>query len=203
MPKIVDKQAKAKAISKAAIQVFREQGYHEARMADIAEAAGIGKGTLYEYFKGKPDILRFIFQDYFAEFSRGLVEALKSAHGPAEKLLALVDFAVVHSEEWEDQCAVYINCFSSPKTREDLFSLSDIYGPMKNIIASLVREGQAAGEIQPTFVPEVVAQLFVSIYDGIILHRMLQGRAMESEALLQALFGLLKTGLFEHAAAGS
>ena len=48
MPRIVDKQRKAEAIRQAALEVFRKTGYHRTRMADIAEAAGIGKGTLYE-----------------------------------------------------------------------------------------------------------------------------------------------------------
>jgi TetR/AcrR family fatty acid metabolism transcriptional regulator len=50
MPKIVDKKKKAEAISDAALKVFRERGYNKARMADIARMAGMGKGTLYEYF---------------------------------------------------------------------------------------------------------------------------------------------------------
>ncbi len=195
MPRFVDKKAKAKEISIAAIKVFRALGFHETRMADIAEAAGVGKGTLYEYFKGKAELVQFVFEDYFTSFSQGLARAMQTTATPSEKLLAFIDFAIVHAEEWEDQCTIYIDCFSSPVSRSELFSLAAIYDPMKQAIARLVREGQAAGEIDSGFVPEVVAQLFVSIYDGIILHRMLQGRVMERSRLHEAVALLLKKGL--------
>lgn len=37
----------------AAIQVFSQKGYHNTRMEEIALVAGIGKGTIYEYFASK------------------------------------------------------------------------------------------------------------------------------------------------------
>jgi TetR/AcrR family fatty acid metabolism transcriptional regulator len=37
----------------AAVQVFSKKGYHDTRMEEIALAAGIGKGTIYEYFESK------------------------------------------------------------------------------------------------------------------------------------------------------
>lgn len=195
MPRSVDKKAKAREISKAAIRVFRERGFHEARMADIAEEAGIGKGTLYEYFKGKIELVRFIFDDYFASFSQGLTAVLEGASTASEKLLAFAEFAIVRAEEWEDQCAVYIDCFSSPVSRLELFSLSSVYDPMKQTIADLVRMGQEAGEIDKEFVPETVAQLLVSIYDGIILHRILQGKEMDLNSLHKAVLRLFTGGL--------
>jgi AcrR family transcriptional regulator len=35
MPRVVDKKKKAEAIGRAALQTFRELGYHRTRMADI------------------------------------------------------------------------------------------------------------------------------------------------------------------------
>ncbi len=112
---------------------------------------------------------------------------MEGTTGPSEKLLAFIDFAIVNAEEWEDHCTIYIDRFSSPASRAALFSPSAIYDPMKQIIAALVREGQAAGEIGSDFVPEVVAQLFVSIYDGIIrCSAGLQGWLDASVSRLQA-----------------
>jgi AcrR family transcriptional regulator len=47
------KEAKRDLIIEAAIQVFSENGYHNATMGEIAAVAGIGKGTIYEYFDSK------------------------------------------------------------------------------------------------------------------------------------------------------
>ena len=52
---------KRKLILDAAIRVFADQGYHGARVADIAEDAGVAHGLLYHYFASKDDVLRTIF----------------------------------------------------------------------------------------------------------------------------------------------
>ncbi len=49
-----DKRAR---IIEAAIMVFHEQGYERARISDITDSLGIGKGTLYLYFHSKKDLL--------------------------------------------------------------------------------------------------------------------------------------------------
>lgn len=43
-------------ILEAAMTVFGEKGYHNATMAEIAEAAAVGKGTLYWYFSSKEEL---------------------------------------------------------------------------------------------------------------------------------------------------
>ncbi|MCM8530295.1 MAG: TetR/AcrR family transcriptional regulator [Lentisphaeraceae bacterium] len=44
-------------IIKAALQLFKTHGFASVRIADIAKEAGIGKGTVYEYFSSKEDLL--------------------------------------------------------------------------------------------------------------------------------------------------
>ena len=45
---------------RSAAAVFAEKGFHGASTRDIAERMGIKQGSLYYYFKSKPDILRAI-----------------------------------------------------------------------------------------------------------------------------------------------
>ena len=52
-------ETRRKEILRAAAVVFRERGYGEAGMRDIAEAADLSPGNLYYYFKGKHEILYF------------------------------------------------------------------------------------------------------------------------------------------------
>jgi AcrR family transcriptional regulator len=58
----------------AAEGVFSKKGFSEARMDDIAEETGLSKGTLYNYFKSKDDliiaILDRIFQREFKTFEQ-------------------------------------------------------------------------------------------------------------------------------------
>jgi AcrR family transcriptional regulator len=112
---VVAKRRKAEAIGRAALQTFREVGYHRARMADIARAAGIGKGTLYEYFEGKADALHFLFDGSFDASEEGALRAMQSAASPRARILALLDFAFEHVSEWEDHCAVYVAYFGAAR----------------------------------------------------------------------------------------
>ena len=46
----------------ASVHLFVEKGFAETSMREIAAAAGIGKATLYDYFKTKDDILLSFFE---------------------------------------------------------------------------------------------------------------------------------------------
>lgn len=196
MPKIVDKKEKAEIIAVAALKTFRERGYNKTRMVDIAQMAGMGKGTLYEYFKDKADILRFAFDQYFSVFSQGILEAMAEKTTPSDKILALIDFALRHAAEWEDHCAIYVDYFGAARIEErKRFSLSDIYTEMKNILENLIKEAQSAGEIDEQFDPSAVAELLISIYDGIVLHKIFDGQRVAMDLIRQTAMTLITQGV--------
>ena len=47
----------------SSMHLFLEKGFHETKMQEIAAAAGIGKSTLYDYFKTKDEILLSVVED--------------------------------------------------------------------------------------------------------------------------------------------
>lgn len=57
-------------ILEAAEQVFAEKGYAEAKVADIALAAGVATGTVYGIFPGKQDLYRAIHRENLDELAR-------------------------------------------------------------------------------------------------------------------------------------
>jgi len=57
-------------ILEAAQRVFAEKGYAEAKVADIAQAAGVATGTVYAIFPGKRDLYRAIHRENLDELSR-------------------------------------------------------------------------------------------------------------------------------------
>jgi len=198
MPKIVDKKEKTEIIAVAALKTFRECGYNKTRMVDIAQMAEMGKGTLYEYFKDKADILRFAFDQYFSVFSQGILEAMAEKTKPSDKILALVDFALRHAAEWEDHCAIYVDYFGAARIEErKRFSLSDIYTEMKNILENLIKEAQSAGEIDEQFDPSAVAELLISIYDGIVLHKIFDGQRVAMDLIRQTAMTLITQGVLK------
>jgi AcrR family transcriptional regulator len=53
-----------RAILNAAADVFVEQGFHAARIQDIAERARIGVGTVYNHFEQKEDVLHALLEEH-------------------------------------------------------------------------------------------------------------------------------------------
>lgn len=54
----------------AAREVFEESGFLEARITDIAEAAGVAYGTFYTYFSTKEEIFREVAREIQQDFLR-------------------------------------------------------------------------------------------------------------------------------------
>jgi AcrR family transcriptional regulator len=197
VPKLVDKKEKAARIGSAAIAVFRKLGYDGARMVDIAEAAGIGKGTLYEYFRNKDEILRSEFERYFAAFESEAATAMAAADSPGGRLLALVEFAIDHVSSWEDHCAVYVDYFGSAgRDQAAPFSLSDMYAEVENTIRLLIAEGQACGEIESDLDPGATAELLVSVFEGVVLHGVFSERRRTPASLRDAALRLITPSVF-------
>ena len=199
MPRKVDKKKKAESIGQAALKVFHRIGYHRTRMADIAVAANVGKGTLYEYFKDKLAILDYVFKQYFEAFEEGALKAMARVEGPGERLLALIDFALHHISEWQEHCAVFVDYFGLSRTGEDrLSSITEIYDRMLSLLEILIRECQASGVINSEIDPITSAELLVSIFDGIVLHGVFIERRCETHALATAALKVITEGLVEN-----
>ena len=63
---------KRERILMAAVEVFTRRGYNNVRMEEIAETAGIGKGTLYEYFDSKMQLFNEMIIKSWEEYSNSL-----------------------------------------------------------------------------------------------------------------------------------
>ena len=59
-------------IKKTALQLFAENGYENSTISSIAQAAGISKGLMYNYFKSKEELLQDIIADINDEFGNML-----------------------------------------------------------------------------------------------------------------------------------
>jgi TetR/AcrR family transcriptional regulator, fatty acid metabolism regulator protein len=51
----------------AALRVFARKGFHQSRVGDIAEEAGVAHGLLYHYFRSKEEVLETIFRDTWTQ----------------------------------------------------------------------------------------------------------------------------------------
>ncbi|MEZ5000261.1 MAG: TetR/AcrR family transcriptional regulator [Bacteroidales bacterium] len=57
------REEKRSLILGVSLELFAEEGYHNASISKIAERAGISKGLIYNYFESKEDLIRTIIID--------------------------------------------------------------------------------------------------------------------------------------------
>jgi AcrR family transcriptional regulator len=62
-PREIKKRKTKKAILSAAVELFGKNGFEQTSIAQLAKTAGVGKGTVYSYFKTKQDILQAFCDD--------------------------------------------------------------------------------------------------------------------------------------------
>ena len=80
-------EARQRQILACAKRVFAERGFHAANVSHICAAAGIGRGTLYQYFANKHSVLTAILRETLDRV-RALMEeqSREAAFPPAEKV---------------------------------------------------------------------------------------------------------------------
>src|SRR5216117_2333709 len=77
---------KRERILRAAIDVFAQNGYFNAKVSDIAKAAGVADGTIYLYFDGKEDLLVNIFRDHTRSYLQSLERELAHVRRAEERI---------------------------------------------------------------------------------------------------------------------
>jgi AcrR family transcriptional regulator len=86
----VELERRRHEIFNASVHLFLKKGFQETSMQEIARAAGMGKSSLYDYFKTKDEILVSVLEDEFS----GLNERARLVAGQnlpaAEKLRQVI-----------------------------------------------------------------------------------------------------------------
>jgi AcrR family transcriptional regulator len=95
-----------RSILYAAAEVFARHGYDGARIEEIAEAAGVSKGLIYEHFKGKRELYAHIRSKGTAESLDRVLEAAAAADADSRQQLeaalsAFLDFVAEQPLVWQ------------------------------------------------------------------------------------------------------
>jgi AcrR family transcriptional regulator len=151
----------------AALELFRRQGVAATTIRQIAEAAQVGLGTVFNYFAGKEAVLaeigRLRQERIEARLSDPARAAATARECVADILLALVDGM---EEEPDLARAVVFAALSSP----DIFHGERArFVALSALLADILREGQARGEVAADCDVEAAAHLIISAYVALTL----------------------------------
>jgi AcrR family transcriptional regulator len=87
-PELVERRRRQ--IIDAAVPLFVKQGFHKTTTRQIARAAALSVGSLYEYVTSKEDILYLVCESIHAEVEHGVTDALQRASGARNVLAEVV-----------------------------------------------------------------------------------------------------------------
>ncbi len=159
-----DKQARVLA---AALGEFADKGYQQASVNTMVSASGIAKGSIYQYFKDKKSIFLYIFDFAIGMVRRTLVTVKEETREEdffvrlEKSLLAGVDFIHRHPKVY----GLYLKILfdeHAPRRQELLRAVRRFAA---DYLGSLVRQGQARGELRADLPPGAVIFLLDALLD--------------------------------------
>jgi AcrR family transcriptional regulator len=193
------KRRREEEILAAAFDEFAAKGYAEARLDDVAERAGIAKGTIYLYFKSKELLFRAVLHTLISHVFGDLEAFVHTFPGSAEELIRKVLFRQ------------YAEVVKNPKARAMLRlliaeshkfpELSDVYlrevvTPGTSAMRVLVEKGIASGEFRKSRIAEF-PQVLVGPAILAVVWTLIFGeqRQLDLDAYMEAHLDLVLHGL--------
>lgn len=142
------KAAREDQLLEAATRLFKEKGYHNTSMQDLADALGVQKGSLYYYIESKEELLRRLLKRaasflgarideiYAADLS--LVEKLRRAlENHAETMMDNLDLVAVYLYEYRNL---------PPQRLEEALVAREHY---EQVLMRILQDGIVAGDFRP------------------------------------------------------
>jgi len=165
MPKIIDKSTKRKNIAKSTCSLFIEKGFVNISISQIAKIAGIGKGTIYEYFKNKEDIVFELMSCLQDDYDPKLITNLKQTNNTLQKVIYLFDLFISDDETIQIQRKIYkefLSIYLSNPTKEIENYHNELIGKysdiLTNILSIAVENGELSKEVH-NFIPSIFATI--------------------------------------------
>ena len=158
---------------RSALNLFAKKGYSETTVEDITEAADVGKGTFFNYFRSKEHILMA-----FGELQLGKLEAIvreaQQSDLPMREVLRTLVLRMTEEPIRNPaivRALLQANLSSVPVRAE----MRRIHDRNRVLLGKLIQHGQERGEIRTDFPAEQIAQAWRQTIFGTLLFWSLEG----------------------------
>jgi AcrR family transcriptional regulator len=143
-------------IIEAAAALFREQGYHNTSMADIAGRVGVLKGSLYHHIHSKEEIL-FEILDRFTGLLLEKTEAraVAPAADERERLQGIVADFLEIIRDYTNEIAIFFN-ERRHLAGEHWQKINDTRARFGTLLLDAIRSGQREGTLRDDLDPTIV-----------------------------------------------
>jgi AcrR family transcriptional regulator len=183
----------------AAVVVISQRGVDRARLADVAEEAGVSLGLVQHYFRTRE---RLLVETFRREQER--ISAIWSSAVPpnADPLLRLAEYIRLASPEGGPEAATpfdpgwsfWLEFWSKANRDEEIRSeFTDIYNDFAGLFRDAIVDGVERGEFRTASAPDEIADRLISLIDGTAIRTLLGG--FERERMLRLLAASLELEL--------
>jgi AcrR family transcriptional regulator len=181
VPKIVDVAEQRARIREAALSAFARRGVAATGLAQIASAAGISRTGLYHYYPDKDALVRDLARDLLAEEERLFELALSISGRADERVQRLADGVLEKFVSWAHYGRPLLEIWARETQR-----LRPLLRRLREKLAALIEEGQAAGEIAAHLPPVETAALLIGLVDGLMIQVFIDPESVRSSKAMRA-----------------
>ena len=180
----------------AARTVFAQKGFSEASVEDIAQEAGLAKGTLYLYYPSKHAIYWAALENGLIDLSRQLKLRIEAEATIAAKIRTFIETKLLYFEENRDFFKIYYAEFGNAITHPALFNkdFKEFYVGQLGILKAALEEGIRQKSIRALRIDVTAAAIF-DITRGVITQRLLGWSKTDIQEDIDLLFDLAWKGL--------
>jgi TetR/AcrR family fatty acid metabolism transcriptional regulator len=153
----------------AAMETFREKGFHKTRMSDIAESSGLSKGSLYWYFDSKDALILKLIDRVFEFEIKDLTALLTDDRSAEERLYIYTERGgqdIIKMLKWMP----LVYDFLALAFRQDTIknAIQRYYKKNLDLLVTLTQQGIDAGEFNPGSAQEA-AYAIGAIIEGTVM----------------------------------
>lgn len=173
MARPVDRDAKRLKILEAAAARFGQSGYEATSMDDVAAAAGVSKGSLYDYFENKEDLFYATFEWFEQHVMRLSMARIGEGTSVRERLASFADASVSALMESVALYPVMLEVWAAAAkggTRARFSeALQNLYVLFRAQLGAMIAEAQKNGEIRRDADSAALAGVLIGAVDGLLL----------------------------------
>jgi AcrR family transcriptional regulator len=186
---------RTRQILDAAMAVFARLGFRQARMDDIAEDAGVSKGTLYLYFKSKDDLIAAILRRISAR-ELDAVRMLESSAGTAsDRLLQITRELAAEVERLSMLLPIWFEFYAiAGRQRGVRQFFAGYFADFRAALTTLIQQGIDCGEFRAVDASDTAITL-CAIYEGLTLLWSIDPQSVPISAASETAVRLLLEGL--------
>ncbi len=179
----------------AARRAFARSGYEGTSVDAIAAEASIAKGTVYLYFESKAEIYLAAIMHEAEKLQAETEKRLALVSTCRQKIEQYIRIRLEYGERQRDFCRIYFNQFGNTTHPAPVHKeLRKLYRKQADLLASVISEGIAAGEIR-SIPAHTAAYALGDATKGLLEKRLLGWSDEAVESDIQALVDLFWSGL--------